>query len=274
MWIKALLIITGIPILILPIISKIKNDKNLTAYGYLFLILVLIFTALQFENESINAKNEKKLSAEKDEMKNKVDSLNMLSKNLTDSIHSLKYVLLSLDDKYYQNNKKVLQLSKSNDSLTNLVFISERPVFSLSSSKIVKYDLECKYWIDFTFLNEGKRSATNVYGKLYIFQGYFNPKIRYDGTLTCSLRDIYSNNRGFTMHKELLSNPDSVNYELPIYFYFQVNYSEITIDKKYHYDVVVRLGPFKKGKYLNDLFLCKEWELSHFRDLISQLKDE
>lgn len=272
MWIKIGIILFGILIIVLSITSNIKKNNKLTKYGYIFLICVLVCFILQIINESENSKNENRLLSEKAEMKNKVDSLKILSKSLTDSIQNLKYVLISIDNQFSKTNQKIFQLGKANDSLSNLFFIANRPIFYLSSSKVVKNNLfENQYVIEFNFLNEGKRSATNVFGKTYTIIGYDIPEIHDDGSLFCSLTDVYPQENGFTAHKPLGFNPDSTDYNKPIYYYFDIKYSDIILKTQYTYEVAVRLGPIEKGKYMNDLNLCRDWEFTHFKSMISEI---
>lgn len=270
MWIKILLIIFGIPILILPITSKIK-DKKLTIYGLSFLICVLAFTTFQIINESQNSKQEVRLVNEKKEIMNKVDSLRILSKNLTDSIDKLKHILLSIDNQFYRTNKKIFQLGKVNDSLNQLVFLTDRPVFHNTSSMIVKSTTsEYQYMIDIDFINEGKRSATNVYGKRYTIIGYDNPEIYDNGTIQISRTDVFPDQHGFTVHVPMKFNPDSTNFDKPVYYYFDMKYSDIILKTQYQYEIAVRMDPIKKSKYINELSMCRDWEQAHLKKLIYQ----
>jgi len=272
MLLKILLIFFGIPILILPITSKIRDKKKTTKLGIVFMICVLIFTIVQIVNETQNYRNENRLEVKKRESENKADSLKLLSKNLADSLENLKKVLLSIDNQFYKTNEKLFQFGKVNDSLNQLIFLTDRPIFHVTTSKIVKYNTAgYQYMVDTYFANEGKRSATNVFGKSYTIIGYDEPEIHVMGTFQVSRTDVFPELSGFIKHEPLMFNPDSTNFDKTVYFYYVMSYSDVILKTTYEYEIAFRMDPIKKGKFINELSSCRDWEQSHLKELISKL---
>lgn len=268
MWLKILLIVVGIPILVLPITSKIKN-KNLTISGYIFLICILIFTFLQILNESSNNTKEVKAEIEKKGIKSKVDSLKESSQNLTDSIDKLKKILLSIDSQFNKANYKIFQINHVNDSLKKLDLLADRPLFHLVSSHLVKESTaEHQYMIETIFANEGKRAATNVWGKSFIIIGFEKPEIFENGSLHISLTNVFPDQSGFNEHLPMMFNPDSTNTDKQIYLYFDIKYSDIVLKTQYIYEIAVKLISLKTGKYNDELVMCRDWEQVHLKNLI------
>jgi len=268
MLLKIFLIILGLPILILPLTTKIINNKKLTIGGIFFVIFLALFTLCQFLNEQENSRNEILLENNKVELSKRVDSLYIKTLNLSDSLINLKNILLAIDSQFYYTSNKLFDLRQINDSLNLQLFESDRPIFHLVSTEIHRSKIyNNKYTIDFHFGNEGIRAVTNVFGKMYIL---FNDTLYYNGTLPISKSDIFPSNKGFTYHSPMKNDPDSTSLEKPIYYYFKLTYSDIILKKSYPYEVVMKLNPFTKGNCLEKLVLCKNWEEKKIKMIIEK----
>jgi len=252
MIIKILLIILGIPILILPLTTKIIENKKLSKSGMIFLVLIISFAFFQFLNEKNNLKNIHQLSINNNKLKNKIDSLTK--------------ILLSIDSQFSNTRKELNSLGQINDSLGNKLFESGRPILNIVSTKIIQNKkLKNNYEINIIFNNNGKRPATNIFGKMYSIHG---DTVTAKGTVSLSRSDIYSKNQGFTIHEPMKINPDSTSLKMPIYYYINLKYSDLISKSLYNYEIAMKLKPFKKGNFLNELVFCREWETSNLKERI------
>ena len=270
MILKILLILIGLPILILPLTTDLIKNKRLTKPGFIFLAIVVVFASFEIiierQNSSLEAEGEK----EKGEMVLTIDSLSIKTKNLSDSLVNLKTILMSIDSQFYYTNYSLSELQIVNDSLSNQLINSDRPILNLSSTKIVKSNLyKDKYEIQFIFINEGKRALTKVKGVSYSIKGF----AVYDhGTASTTINDIYSNNKGFTIHHDMKFNPDSTSLKEPIYYYFEFTYSDLILSNSYSFDIVMKMIPFEKGNHYKELVSCRNWENEKIKIIIEHIK--
>lgn len=148
-----------------------------------------------------------------------------------------------------------------------LLIILGIPILILPlTTKIVKNKkFKNNYEINIIFKNNGRRPATNIFGKMYSIHG---DTVSVKGTISLSRSDIYSNNQGFTIHEPMKFNPDSVSLKIPIHYYINLKYSDLISESSYYYEIAMKLKPFKKGNFLNELVLCREWETSNLKERI------
>jgi len=149
-----------------------------------------------------------------------------------------------------------------------LLIESERPIFNLTSTKIFKSKIyNGEYTIDFNFGNEGKRAVTNVSGRMYTV---YNDSVISNESLPINGSDIYPSNKGFTFHNKMPINPDSSALKKPIYYYFTFTYEDLIRKTSYAYEAAMKIAPFKQGYCLDQLALCKEWEVNKIKRMIDQ----
>lgn len=152
-----------------------------------------------------------------------------------------------------------------------LLIESERPIFNLTSTKIFKSKIyNGEYTIDFNFGNEGKRAVTNVSGRVYTVYKDF---VKFNGSLPINRSEVYPSNKGFTFHDKMPINPDTSSLSVPIYYYFTLTYTDLIRETSYPYETVKKLAPFKQGNCLDELALCKEWEVNKIKDIVDQYND-
>lgn len=259
MFIQSLIILLGIPILIIPLFFPIVKEKRLTTSGIIFIIICVGFAFLQFFNERTNSRKEAQLMNDKIELKYSLDSLVTQTKGLTDTLSIFRSALFSIDKQFGETSKKVSSLGRMNDSLNTKIIESDRPQFVITSSKINKSSSPDEpSFIDFIFINQGKRSAINVFGKMYIS---FRDTTWDTGTISISRSDIFTNNHGFELHYPMKFEPTLATFENPIYYYFKITYSDIVLDTIYPFDLALKVSPALQ----TELTMCKEWEVENIR---------
>jgi len=64
-------------------------------------------------------------------------------------------------------------------------------------------------------------------------------------------------------------NPDLTSLEEPYYYYFDLTYSDLILKTTFHYNVAMQIMPFKKGKLIKELGLCKELEKVKIREMLN-----
>jgi len=159
-------------------------------------------------------------------------------------------------------NKTVKTLGRINENLQAKIIKSDRPQLVLANTKIMGRNLQEKISsIDFTFINQGKRSATNVFGKMYVS---YSDTTWDTGTLSVSRSDIFPNNRGFVLHQPMKFEPDVATYEKPICYYFRLTYSDILLDTLYNFEIAMKVSP----ALTTELIMCKEWEVDRIRKVL------
>ena len=268
MLLSILLIIIGLPILILPLSTDLISNKKITKSGLIFLFFVILFTSLQIINEKRNSTTEEILENKKIDLTKNVDSLKMRTQNLSDSLIIFKKILISIDSQFSNTNSTLFNLRKVNDSLNIKLIESDRPIFHLVKTSIIKSKFfNNQHSIDIIFANEGTRAVTNVYGKQFTLHG---DTIFDNGNLQISRTETYPKNQGFTIHTTMRINPDSTSLKEPIYYYFSLNYSDLILKTTYPYVVVMKLIPFSKGNCLDELVFCKDWEVNNVKKIIEK----
>lgn len=258
------LIISGIIILVLPLTTDIVVERKVTKYGKIFLVIVVILAILQIVGERKNTINNSKLEKDKEELSNKVDSLNLLSTNLADSLKAVRKVLTSIDSQFYVTNSTLIGLQHINNEIHKKNINTDRPVLIMSTSRVHKSKDFKKLYVDIDFINSGKRSATDVKGIIYaVSTDKVNPI-----SLGITESEIFPFNKGFTTSIIWDVNPDSVECLNPIYFYAKYTYSDLILNTVWSYESIMKLPPFSDNNHTDKLNLCSQQELDEIKSII------
>ncbi len=261
--IQTILIFLGIPILLLPLFCTLSKKKKLTIWGGIFILICIAFAILEYLNVRKASNAEERLNDEKQTLNHRVDSLLDQTRNLSDTVYLFKSILSSLDYQSTITNEKLTSIRKANDSLNNKLIVSDRPVFTLSESKIIKSNFpDSLHSLEFTFTNSGIRSATNVFGKMYIS---FRDTTWDTGTISVSRSDVFPSKQGFVLHMPMKYRLQDATYQFPIFYYFKFTYSDIILDTIYTFESALKISP----SILTELTMCKEWEVEKIRKAVN-----
>jgi hypothetical protein len=262
-----------------------ENEKNwfkkLTKWGKIFYAIAIIATMLQIIKEKLNSDNERLLAGERNELKNEVkslrDTITILKRIATSSsdtirilyggLNSLTNQSSSIERQVYITNEKVSVLGKTTDSMKQIMVESDRPIINLISAKINRSGFAKNEHIAFTFVNIGKRPATNLSGKVY---GMTKDIVFKNAILPFSKSQIMTSNQALTSRMNLMFNlnPDSTSFDAPIYYYHKITYSDLITGITYNVEFGSKINPFTKGKYEPNLFLCSSSEIERMKKAI------
>ncbi len=261
--------------------ERIKWYKRLTGWGILFYITVFLGAFLQIKQDKQNTKNEIHLLSQ-------IDSLTTIALNNSDTINNLKIIVTSSSDtisilkgilgsiesksnsiesQLYLTDKKVSDLGKTNDSLNQKIIESDRPQLVLYSAIITSDEFIKKKHINFSFMNNGKRTMTNVFGKVFAM---YKDTVHDLGALGISRAETFQTNAGFTYRLRMTLDPDTESLVTAIYYYFKLTYSDLILKTSYDFEIARRLDPFKKGEYRPSLTLCPDWEITKMKRTIER----
>src|ERR1035437_7791842 len=227
MLIKILLVLFGVLVILLPLITVITENKKVTKWGKLFYVIISLFALLQIINEINNSNDIVHSANATNDLKRKVDSLNIIGMKSSDTINKLKGILHSIDRQVGYTNVKLAKI----DGNDNEKIKSDRPVIQLISGQIINN-------------NTGKRSATSIVGDVYVM---CRDTLYYMGSFPMSKSDIISYNSSITFHTTLNFSIDSISFIDPIYFYSKRTYSDLLLRTPYNFESSMKIAPFIKG---------------------------
>jgi hypothetical protein len=259
MLIKILLVLFGVLVILLPLITVITENKKVTKWGKLFYVIISLFALLQIINEINNSNDIVHSANATNDLKRKVDSLNIIGMKSSDTINKLKGILHSIDRQVGYTNVKLAKI----DGNDNEKIKSDRPVIQLISGQIIKNNSSKNdHSINFVFNNTGKRSATSIVGDVYVM---CRDTLYYMGSFPMSKSDIISYNSSITFHTTLNFSIDSISFIDPIYFYFKGTYSDLILRTPYNFESSMKIAPFIKGDISPELAYCPNWIVSKIR---------
>jgi hypothetical protein len=166
---------------------------------------------------------------------------------------------------------KKTETIKMEEEFNRLKIESKRPQLILRSPEIVrlnKYEDDDEFKLDFEIENQGERSATNIYGKIYRLFDVNNKDIILHDSFTFPI------SRSFIMPPKFgysftYNHTYSEFNDRKIIFYFELYYNDILTDNQYTYDIAVFLPKYTEDNYPPNLMFCRDWYMNKIKDVVN-----